>query len=105
MTLARIKRASSALVAPAAATNEIGRAPRLNSSHSQISYAVFCLKKKKIDDGESSKSFLVTNEDDALNAGAATDSLTLARPTGAVLDSHNALRTTKRDAATFPSST
>src|SRR2546427_6135026 len=26
---------------------KIGRAPRLNSSHSQISYAVFCLKKKK----------------------------------------------------------
>src|SRR2546430_6861673 len=25
---------------------EIGRAQRLNSSHSQISYAVFCLKKK-----------------------------------------------------------
>src|SRR2546427_1443763 len=29
------------------ANGEIGRAPRLNSSHSQISYAVFCLKKKK----------------------------------------------------------
>src|SRR2546427_4194883 len=29
-----------------AAVSEIGRAPRLNSSHSQISYAVFCLKKK-----------------------------------------------------------
>src|SRR5438309_7575800 len=26
---------------------EIGRATRLNSSHSSISYAVFCLKKKK----------------------------------------------------------
>src|SRR2546430_16670021 len=26
---------------------EIGRSTRLNSSHSQISYAVFCLKKKK----------------------------------------------------------
>src|SRR5579862_4377253 len=26
---------------------EIGRAQRLNSSHSSISYAVFCLKKKK----------------------------------------------------------
>src|SRR3712207_7708882 len=25
---------------------EIGRAPRLNSSHANISYAVFCLKKK-----------------------------------------------------------
>src|SRR2546422_6424872 len=26
---------------------QIGRAPRLNSSHGYISYAVFCLKKKK----------------------------------------------------------
>src|SRR3712207_6865364 len=26
---------------------QIGRAPRLNSSHANISYAVFCLKKKK----------------------------------------------------------
>src|SRR5438270_6760523 len=32
--------------APRAAEAKIGRA-RLNSSHSQISYAVFCLKKKK----------------------------------------------------------
>ena len=31
-----------------AGTVEIGRAPRLNSSHTVISYAVFCLKKKKI---------------------------------------------------------
>src|SRR2546430_10918185 len=29
------------------AGSEIGRAHGLNSSHSQISYAVFCLKKKK----------------------------------------------------------
>src|SRR2546430_11009131 len=29
------------------ARDKIGRAPRLNSSHSQTSYAVFCLKKKK----------------------------------------------------------
>ena len=28
-------------------SGEIGRAPRLNSSHTVISYAVFCLKKKK----------------------------------------------------------
>src|SRR3712207_8935430 len=27
--------------------DEIGRATRLNSSHANISYAVFCLKKKK----------------------------------------------------------
>src|SRR3712207_8589767 len=31
------------LVTPA----QIGRAPRLNSSHANISYAVFCLKKTK----------------------------------------------------------
>src|SRR2546427_2400219 len=29
------------------------KSTRLNSSHSQISYAVFCLKKKKIDDKSS----------------------------------------------------
>ena len=28
-------------------TTQIGRAPRLNSSHTVISYAVFCLKTKK----------------------------------------------------------
>src|SRR3712207_7515808 len=28
--------------------SEIGRSTRLNSSHANISYAVFCLKKKKI---------------------------------------------------------
>src|SRR2546430_12590000 len=38
---------------PAAAENEVvgprdRKSTRLNSSHSQISYAVFCLKKKKI---------------------------------------------------------
>src|SRR5438477_1995645 len=31
----------------AALTKEIGRSTRLNSSHMSISYAVFCLKKKK----------------------------------------------------------
>src|SRR2546430_2102168 len=43
MSLARINSATSALVAPAAATDR--KSTRLNSSHSQISYAVFCLKK------------------------------------------------------------
>src|SRR2546430_13651630 len=33
--------------APPGTFDEIGRAHVLNSSHSQISYAVFCLKKKK----------------------------------------------------------
>src|SRR3989440_4322837 len=32
-------------------TCEIGKSTRLNSSHDQISYAVFCLKKKKKKDG------------------------------------------------------
>src|SRR2546422_3109031 len=32
---------------PAQGLREIGRAPRLNSSHGYISYAVFCLKKKR----------------------------------------------------------
>src|SRR3712207_7295125 len=32
---------------PCRSTPQIGRAPRLNSSHANISYAVFCLKKKK----------------------------------------------------------
>src|SRR2546430_10851041 len=32
-------------------TKEDRKSTRLNSSHSQISYAVFCLKKKKISDG------------------------------------------------------
>src|SRR5438034_8106719 len=35
------------LAAILTAEGEIGRAPRLNSSHTVISYAVFCLKKKK----------------------------------------------------------
>src|SRR5947207_9009639 len=32
---------------PMLIVNEIGRSTRLNSSHTVISYAVFCLKKKK----------------------------------------------------------
>src|SRR3712207_9203538 len=32
---------------PCAAPDEIGKSTRLNSSHANISYAVFCLKKKK----------------------------------------------------------
>src|SRR2546430_12532305 len=48
---------------------EIGRA-RLNSSHSQISYAVFCLKKKK-SHGPTAQSTLLTVE--AVHALAATE--------------------------------
>src|SRR3712207_8738605 len=39
-------RAVQILRAVAAALDQIGRATRLNSSHANISYAVFCLKKK-----------------------------------------------------------
>src|SRR3712207_7173788 len=31
-----------------AAASQIGKSTRLNSSHANISYAVFCLKKKKL---------------------------------------------------------
>src|SRR3712207_8980276 len=40
-------RSASASTTGFAAALQIGRAPRLNSSHANISYAVFCLKKKK----------------------------------------------------------
>src|SRR5206468_11510934 len=39
---------SSSARTPARATNGDRKSTRLNSSHDQISYAVFCLKKKKI---------------------------------------------------------
>src|SRR2546427_3533952 len=48
-TLLFSQRASSACL-PASAASQIPpdrKSTRLNSSHSQISYAVFCLKKKK----------------------------------------------------------
>src|SRR2546427_1209656 len=38
---------SSTPVIPRSQTREDRKSTRLNSSHSQISYAVFCLKKKK----------------------------------------------------------
>src|SRR2546430_5532633 len=38
------------LVLPAGRVSGDRKSTRLNSSHSQISYAVFCLKKKKIQD-------------------------------------------------------
>src|SRR5206468_9459942 len=37
---------------PAAGRTEDRKSTRLNSSHDQISYAVFCLKKKKIEAGD-----------------------------------------------------
>src|SRR2546430_5762281 len=43
-------RASSSLTSRGPAQARDRKSTRLNSSHSQISYAVFCLKKKKKDD-------------------------------------------------------
>src|SRR3712207_7248476 len=48
---ARLRRLAAALPAPAAQDPQQRRdrkSTRLNSSHANISYAVFCLKKKKI---------------------------------------------------------
>src|SRR2546430_7260695 len=42
-----LRRASGSEFAGAAGGNRDRKSTRLNSSHSQISYAVFCLKKKK----------------------------------------------------------
>src|SRR5438874_7871550 len=50
------ERRGALLVALAAAAVEEGRedrkSTRLNSSHVEISYAVFCLKKKKVDEND-----------------------------------------------------
>src|SRR5688572_32050663 len=44
------------------------KSTRLNSSHSQISYAVFCLKKKKTTDGEASAHTSGRRDDTRLTA-------------------------------------
>src|SRR2546421_4867409 len=46
-TLRRYRTAVYGEVSPPAATPQDRKSTRLNSSHDQISYAVFCLKKKK----------------------------------------------------------
>src|SRR2546427_11100721 len=43
----RARRADATRGGPTAPKHEDRKSTRLNSSHSQISYAVFCLKKKK----------------------------------------------------------
>src|SRR3712207_7906218 len=43
----RLRRAHAALVLPAQGGRGDRKSTRLNSSHANISYAVFCLKKKK----------------------------------------------------------
>src|SRR2546427_7420655 len=49
-TFIRLTDINSRLMRVAGACNRTDRkSTRLNSSHSQISYAVFCLKKKKVD--------------------------------------------------------
>src|SRR2546430_9930363 len=45
---ARLQHAAAALRQPEGPPGGDRKSTRLNSSHSQISYAVFCLKKKKI---------------------------------------------------------
>src|SRR2546430_6928750 len=44
--MAKAKRSLAAAAAEALKANKDRKSTRLNSSHSQISYAVFCLKKK-----------------------------------------------------------
>src|SRR2546430_4779778 len=46
-TAAAGKRKGGKVIKPGAISREDRKSTRLNSSHSQISYAVFCLKKKK----------------------------------------------------------
>src|SRR5438132_8084777 len=47
VTLSRALHKETVLVEEVGALEAIGRSTRLNSSHTVISYAVFCLKKKK----------------------------------------------------------
>src|SRR2546430_17262364 len=46
-SLNRVRHHAVTIVSPRAVTALDRKSTRLNSSHSQISYAVFCLKKKK----------------------------------------------------------
>src|SRR2546430_8295672 len=57
-----IEDASATLASARKVSDQVGdrKSTRLNSSHSQISYAVFCLKKKKYNDGTSHNSPLST---------------------------------------------
>src|SRR3989440_3459500 len=48
---------SAATRCVSSSTPQDRKSTRLNSSHDQISYAVFCLKKKSNDDGETSERF------------------------------------------------
>src|SRR2546430_5879048 len=57
--------------APASALDR--KSTRLNSSHSQISYAVFCLKKKKIN-----THFLTNDPEDPVGVAALASALVLA---------------------------
>src|SRR2546427_9502913 len=60
---ARLSTASALAWLQAAPAREVDadrKSTRLNSSHSQISYAVFCLKKKKRSNGSASDSPCIT---------------------------------------------
>src|SRR2546430_11680162 len=52
--------AGAGTLEPAALAAEDRKSTRLNSSHSQISYAVFCLKKKTHDDDSSGNELDIT---------------------------------------------
>src|SRR5438270_3362192 len=56
LIFSRVNLKDSAPAAPLAEALD-RKSTRLNSSHSQISYAVFCLKKKKRDRSRAEKSF------------------------------------------------
>src|SRR2546430_11305843 len=51
------------------------KSTRLNSSHSQISYAVFCLKKKKTEDDDLNVHMLVLQVSRSTLAGGVTSAL------------------------------
>src|SRR2546421_3732224 len=50
------------------------KSTRLNSSHDQISYAVFCLKKKNANGHEGSQAFVRLHSDSLQNANATCSS-------------------------------
>src|SRR2546428_1216976 len=65
---ARLRRTPSARAARGATRRRRSdrKSTRLNSSHDQISYAVFCLKKKK------NNGYLISDCEDRLNSGGGT---------------------------------
>src|SRR5437764_10611862 len=66
-----------ASVANSAALKIDRKSTRLNSSHRCISYAVFCLKKKKIKKSKRKKTALATNKNDFMTTHTLAVSATL----------------------------